>query len=239
MSIAGQKTILIIDDDSDLLFLLQEFLSSEGYQIRQASNGAEGLALASTVNPDLIILDWHMPFINGLETLELLRQSGDQTPVLFMTTFNSTETAVQAFRLGVHHYLPKPFDLDNMRETIAAALHETKLKHEQETLQRDLIAAEAVQQTVVTLAHHINNQLMVVQASFSLQVEMLAQERDLQQRAALADLIARSQQSLSQITAVLTVLQKVTSVETTEYHQSVQMLDIAAALERELEVENS
>lgn len=239
MSIAGQKTILIIDDDSDLFFLLQEFLSPKGYQIRQASNGIEGLTLASTINPDLIILDWHMPLMNGLETLGLLRQNGVQTPVIFMTAFNLTETAVQSFRLGIHHYLPKPFDLDNVRETIAAALHETQLKHEQETLQRDLIAAEAVQQTVVTLAHHINNQLMIVQASLSLQIEILAQERELQKRAALVDLITRSQQSLSQITAVLAVLQKVTSVDTIEYHQSVQMLDIAAALERESEIENS
>lgn len=239
MSIAGQKTILIIDDDSDLFFLLQEFLSPKGYQIRQASNGIEGLTLASTINPDLIILDWHMPLMNGLETLGLLRQNGVQTPVIFMTAFNLTETAVQSFRLGIHHYLPKPFDLDNVRETIAAALHETQLKHEQETLQRDLIAAEAVQQTVVTLAHHINNQLMIVQASLSLQIEILAQERELQKRAALVDLITRIQQSLSQITAVLAVLQKVTSVDTIEYHQSVQMLDIAAALERESEIENS
>jgi CheY-like chemotaxis protein len=228
------ETILVVDDVHDLIELLEEVLRPDGYQIIRAGNGRDGLELALTARPDLIMLDMQMPIMNGLEVLKALRQRNNKTPIIFMTTFSSAETAVQAFRLGVHHYLSKPFNLDKVRETVAEALRETRLKREQEALQRNLIAAEAVRQTVVTLAHHINNQLMVMHASLSLQEEMLVQEKDLRQRAALMDTIANGQRSASRIAAVLTVLQKITSVETTEYHQSVQMLDIAAALEQEM-----
>jgi DNA-binding response OmpR family regulator len=232
------ETILVVDDAHDLIQLLEEALRPDGYQIIRADNGRDGVELALAARPDLIMLDMQMPLMNGLEVLKELRRHNDKTPVIFMTTFSSAERAVEAFRLGVHHYLSKPFDLGKVRETVAEALRETRLKREQEMLQRNLIAAEAVRQTVVTLAHHINSQLMVMQTSLSLQGEMLAQEKDLRQRAALMDTIANGQRSALRITAVLTVLQKITSVETTEYHQSVQMLDIAAALEQELGVES-
>lgn len=228
------ETILIIDDTLDFIALLEDALRLEGYQTISACNGRKGVDLALAANPDLIMLDFHMPVMDGMETLAALRQSGNQTPVIFMTTFNSAETAVQAFRMGVHHYLPKPFDLGKVLEAIAEALRETRLKREQEALQSNLRAAETVRQTVVALSHHINNQLMVMQASLSLQEEMLIQEERLQERDALMNMIVRGQQSASRIAAVLVVLQKISSVETTEYHQSVQMVDIAAALEREL-----
>lgn len=232
-----QETILIVDDTPDLINLLTEVLRPEGYQIIHASNGHEGLQLAHTANPDLIMLDMHMPLMNGLEALEALREMDNQTPVIFMTRFGSTEIAVKAFQLGVHHYLPKPFDLDEVRQTIAEALQQTRMQREQEALQRDLIAAEAIRQTVVTLAHHINNQLMVVQNSLALLAEMLLQDNGSPPRPELIGMIARSQEGTERITAVLNVLQKITGIQPTEYYQSTQMLDITAALEQELNQE--
>lgn len=228
------ETVLVIDDDNDLIHLLEMVLHPEGYQIIRANNGRDGVKMASATNPDLILLDLHMPIMNGLEALDALRQNGNNTPVIFMTTFSSVAMAVKAFRLGVHHYLPKPFDLKEARESVTEALRETRLKREGEALQRNLIAADAVRQTVVTLAHHINNQLMIMQGSLSQQAEVLAQEDDLPQQTELMTMIANSQQGVLRITAVLKVLQQITNVEPVTYFDSTQMLDIDAAVEQAL-----
>jgi DNA-binding response OmpR family regulator len=228
------ETVLIIDDSVDLVSLLTDILSLEGYRVTYAHNGRDGLELALATEPDLIMLDMHMPLMNGLETLERLRAADKKIPVIFMTRFGTAEMAVRAFRLGVYHYLDKPFDIEEVQKTVADALRETRLKREQAILQRNLIAAETVRQTVVTLSHHINNQLMVIQTSIAILQEIVEQELNLQRRNDLLRMVAESQKGAARITAVLNVLQTITSVESTDYHETTKMLDIAQALELEL-----
>lgn len=235
MNFTTQETILIVDDDEELHQLLTYILKQDGYRLLHAHNGRQGLQLALINKPDLIILDMHMPIMNGLDVLEKLRIAESIIPVIFMTRFGSTDTAVKAFRLGVHHYLAKPFDLEDMRQTVANALQHTRLKRQQKELEHNLVAADAVRQTVVTLSHHINNQLMVVQTSLALMIERLHQETDPQLRQELKHLIVRSQKGSERIMVVLKVLQEINSVNPTEYFDSIQMLDITAAIEQELQ----
>jgi small-conductance mechanosensitive channel len=98
----------------------------------------------------------------------------------------------------------------------------------------DNIVAAAVRQTAVTLAHHINNQLMVVETTLSLMAEKLSQQTELPVEKELQQMIAQSQEGTERITAVLKVLQQITDIEPVAYADSTQMLDIKAALEREL-----
>jgi len=103
-----------------------------------------------------------------------------------------------------------------------------------QNLSVDNIAVAAVRQTAVTLAHHINNQLMVVETTLSLMAEKLAQQTELPAEKELQQMIAQSQEGTERITAVLKVLQQITDIESVAYADSTQMLDIKAALEREL-----
>lgn len=229
-----RETILLVDDSFDMVNLLEYTLEPVGYQILKAYNGRTGLEIALTHNPDLIMLDMHMPQMDGLEMLTALRAQNNTIPVIFMTRFGSEETAVKVFRLGIQHYLVKPFELVVARQAVADALRETHLADERERLKCDLVAAKAVQQTVVTLAHHINNQLMVVQSGLSLLTETLSEERKLSCADELQVLIKSSLAGVERITAVLRVLQQITKIKPVEYLKNVQMIDIDAALQEEL-----
>lgn len=225
----AKESILIVDDDNDLHNVLTHVLEGDGYRLFHALNGRSGLHMALTEKPDLIMLDMNLPIMNGLEILDELNRAGLSIPVIFMTCFSSTETAVKAFHLGVNFYLAKPLDLEEVKQTVAQALAQTRLQREKFEMERNLIAADAVRQTVVTLSHHINNQLMVIQTSLALMDEQLYQEQQ-----ELKQLLIRSQKGAEQIAAVLTVLQGITGIEPIEYFQSVQMLDIMDAVKDEL-----
>jgi DNA-binding response OmpR family regulator len=224
-----EERILIIDDDNNLHHVLTHILEGDGYKLLHALDGRSGLQMALAEIPDLIMLDMNLPIMNGLEILDELNRADQSIPVIFMTYFGSKETAIKAFHLGVHFYLSKPLNLEEVRQTVTKALTQTRLRQEKNEMERNLIAADAVRQTVVTLSHHINNQLMVIQTSLALMEEQLYQEQQ-----ELKQLLTRSQKGVEQIAAVLTVLQGITGIEPIEYFESVQMLDIMAAVEKEL-----
>ncbi|RME44794.1 MAG: hypothetical protein D6796_11335, partial [Caldilineae bacterium] len=140
--------------------------------------------------------------------------------------------AVEVFRLGVRDYLTKPFTVQQVTQAIDRALQETRLRREKEKLSRNLIAAETVRETVVTLSHYINNALMVLGNGLPAIYKALQESN-----AADADLLKIVQgcyHSSNQIQAVLKILQRVTDVEHATYHGEVKMIDIEAALREEL-----
>jgi DNA-binding response OmpR family regulator len=109
----AKKTLLVIDDEADIVKLLQYNLEKEGYQVFSARNGEEGLEAAKTRKPDLIILDLMLPGIDGFEVCKLLRQQKDtqNTPVLMLTAKTSEVDQVVGLELGACDYLTKPFSV--------------------------------------------------------------------------------------------------------------------------------
>jgi len=101
--------VLIIDDDQKLLKMLKRTLSYEGLAVITASNGLEALPLVSSESPDLIILDWLMPKMDGLTFLEKLRDSGNKTMTLMLTARDAVENRVLGLESGADDYLIKPF----------------------------------------------------------------------------------------------------------------------------------
>jgi len=101
-------TILVIDDEPDLLSLVERILEPEGYDVVSAVNGIFGLNLVGQAEPDLILLDIMMPDMDGLATLREIRQSSE-TPVIVITGIRDTESLEQAFVLGADDYILKPF----------------------------------------------------------------------------------------------------------------------------------
>ncbi len=226
------ETILIVDDSLEFARTLAKYmLAPLGYRVLHAPNGKKGLAMAASNAPDLILLDMNMPKMTGLEMLTALRQTDCRAPVIFMTLHGSEIVAVEAFRLGVRNYLPKPFTPEELQEAVDEALQETRLAREKEALTRNLIVSETIRQTVVTLSHYFNNQLMVLTGGLGLLQEEL--ERGQLKKSSLQTL-QDSRDSVTRITAVLRVLQRVTKVRQSVYHGQVKMIDIEAALREEL-----
>lgn len=102
-------TILIVDDDPKLLNMLRRTLAYEGFHVLTATDGNAALAQAQAHRPDVIVLDWMMPGLNGLEVIQQLRALQDQTLVLMLTARDAVEDRVQGLETGADDYLAKPF----------------------------------------------------------------------------------------------------------------------------------
>lgn len=115
--------ILLIDDDDRLRTSFENVLIDEGYSVKVAPNGEEGLVQLQAFSPSLVILDVRMPGMSGLELLTTIRQLDNLIPVIIMTAYSTTETAIEAIKLGAYDYVIKPFKTREMLDLIEKALN--------------------------------------------------------------------------------------------------------------------
>jgi nitrogen regulation protein NR(I) len=116
------NTILIIDDDDQLRKSFERLLMEEGYSVESAPSGERGLDRVTEKAPDLIILDIRLPGMNGLETFHAIHKIDPKLPVIIMTAFGTTETAIEATKMGAFDYILKPFEIPDMLCVIEQAL---------------------------------------------------------------------------------------------------------------------
>jgi two-component system OmpR family response regulator len=114
--------ILVVDDEQSIVDAVATALRYEGYQVEEASTGREALAAVARQEPDLIVLDWMLPDIEGIEVGRRLRAQGFKTAVLFLTAKDSVENKVEALRAGGDDYVTKPFSLAEIVARIQAIL---------------------------------------------------------------------------------------------------------------------
>ncbi|MDY7042176.1 MAG: response regulator, partial [Chloroflexota bacterium] len=134
-----REKILIIDDSEPILFLLAEkILPPEDYEALTANNGRDGLAMGLTVQPDLVLLDLDLPDLKGLEIMRSWKVQNMHVPVIIMTGYGSEKVAIEALRLGVRDYIVKPFTEEEILDSIAGALTESRLRRDKENLTVDL-----------------------------------------------------------------------------------------------------
>lgn len=116
--------ILIIDDDKALRQAIVQILEEEGYEVLQAADGDQGLKLITdaTTRPDLVFLDLKMPKTQGMAVLKNLEQKLFELPVIVMTAYGTSRTAIEAMQLGAYDYLTKPFDLEELVNLTQKAL---------------------------------------------------------------------------------------------------------------------
>ncbi|HWO58397.1 MAG TPA: sigma-54 dependent transcriptional regulator [bacterium] len=119
--------VLIIDDDRNLRFALRRILDANSYNIDEAGTGEEGLALVQSQSYDVILLDLRMPGMSGIEVLEKLRAVDPRTPVVMMTAFGTTDTAIQAIKMGAFDFVLKPFEIDEIQRVVARAVESYRL----------------------------------------------------------------------------------------------------------------
>jgi nitrogen regulation protein NR(I) len=118
--------LLLIDDQADVLYSFRRILNSPDLEIASATSGEEALKVIPRLKPDLVIMDVRMGGMNGLETLRRLRQTDARLPVILMTAYGTTQTAIEAMKLGAYDYLLKPFDVPKLKLTIAGALEASR-----------------------------------------------------------------------------------------------------------------
>ena len=119
------ERILIIEDDPAILKLLQRGLAYEGYLVDIATDGRSGLNQSRDRHPDLVILDWMLPGMDGLEVCRRLR-TGGSLPILILTAKDTIQDRVQGLDAGADDYLVKPFNLDELLARIRALLRRTQ-----------------------------------------------------------------------------------------------------------------
>lgn len=138
------ERVLIIDDSQEIRDFLSDYiLKPKGFEVLMASNGLMGLEMAIAKEPDLMIVDQQMPRLTGLEVLEKLQERGIEIPAILATAHGSEETAVQAFRLGIRDYVIKPFDADEISESVDRALRESRLQRERDQLVQQLMESNS------------------------------------------------------------------------------------------------
>src|SRR3712207_4148357 len=102
--------ILIVDDEPAIRFALADLLATDGHEVAEAEHAPAALALAADRAFDLVLTDFRMPRVDGLELLEHLRRDHPELLVVLMTAHGDERTAVRALKLGAYDYVPKPYD---------------------------------------------------------------------------------------------------------------------------------
>jgi two-component system response regulator PilR (NtrC family) len=133
-------SILVIDDEEIMREILEALLTREGYQVRIASSGEEGLEIARSTPFDAAIVDVMMPGMDGIATLEELRRLDEELPVLMITAFASVETAIAAMKRGAFDYITKPFKNDEVLVVVRNAVERRQLVAENTALRQTLQA---------------------------------------------------------------------------------------------------
>jgi DNA-binding response OmpR family regulator len=110
--------ILIVEDELGIMQFLKQGLEEEGFVISTALDGSAGLELAQKGNFDLILLDWMLPKMSGLEVCKAFRISNKTTPILFLTAKDTTQETIQGLQAGANDYIKKPFDFTELLERI-------------------------------------------------------------------------------------------------------------------------
>ena len=103
--------ILLVEDEPDLVLIIRNTLTSQGFNVRTAMDGEEGLRKFYSEKPDVLVADVMMPKMDGFTMVRQIRQTDQQTPVLFLTARSAIDDVVEGFELGANDYLKKPFGM--------------------------------------------------------------------------------------------------------------------------------
>ncbi len=130
--------ILIVDDEPSNRNILGQELTHNGYSVTAAKDGREALRKIESSRPDLIILDYMMPELSGLEVLKEIRKRENDTPVVMITAYGTMERAVEAMKEGAYDFITRPFEPDHVALVVRKALEQQRLKRGVEILSEEV-----------------------------------------------------------------------------------------------------
>src|SRR5204862_3993619 len=138
MPSSRRGTILVVDDEEIMREILETLLTREGYEVRLAASGVEGLELARAVPFDAAIVDIMMPGLDGIATLDELKRIDEDLAVIIITAYASVESAISAMKTGAFDYITKPFKNEEVLVVVRNAMERRRLVHENRTLRQNI-----------------------------------------------------------------------------------------------------
>ena len=154
--------ILIVEDEPGIASFLKQGLEEESYIVKVAFDGFQGLEMALSNNYDLILLDWMLPGMNGLEVCSRDREINKQTPVIFLTAKDTVNDTISGLKSGANDYIKKPFHFEELLERIRVQLRPVSGDHELFAL-GDIVLNISTHQV-----HRGNREIQLTQKEFAL-----------------------------------------------------------------------
>lgn len=226
--------ILVVDDMPMHVDYLKEELENLSYEVATASSGEACLQQVAAAAPDLILLDFAMPGMDGLEVLKILR--GEEThanlPVILLTARKDIDDRVEALDAGADDYITKPFHIGEVVARIRAQLRIVDLQKTMIDREKRLAHVQGVGQTLVTLSHHINNATQ----SISGMAQLARDDReDLELHQQLADVCLRQTERIGIVLDGLREMVEDMNLKTIDYAGTPDAMLEIAQLEKKLE----
>lgn len=216
------KRILVIDDLPENVFMLQDRLENEGYEVVTAYDGKTGIAKAASDMPDLILLDVMMPELTGIEVCKILKQDPvtADIPIIIITAKSGADDAKIGLEAGAFDYIKKPFEKLEMLARVNSALKLADA-HKQmvETEKRSTYAA-----TVVTTNHKIKQPLTLMSLSSAAIKRELNKEQI--SKEAILNRLNYIETAINEITNILNQLNAIKKPLTSDYAKNVKMIEI-------------
>lgn len=143
-----KSRILVVDDEESIREFLEIMLKKEGYEVTVAEDGLKAKEILGKKSFDMVISDMQMPNMTGIELLKHVKESYPDLVFMMITAFGTTETAVDAMKMGAYDYVTKPFKIDEVRMNIANALRSKNLETEVRVLKKELVKEYSFQNMI-------------------------------------------------------------------------------------------
>jgi DNA-binding response OmpR family regulator len=237
--------VLIIDDEDAFSSLLCLDLESEGkYVVTTASSGELGISMMKTVRYDVLLLDYHIGTMTGLQVLQWMKDEKIDTPVIMLTAAGTEEIAVNAMKLGAYDYSRKerlelthlPILIDGIYERY---LFREEMKNRELAIleeEKHKAAVQMFQTTVRTIAHHVNNALAIIMLRSSSYERMVRKTLDVETANQFIQLISDLKGQAVVIESVVRSLVELSNVVYTNYVTDQSIIDIRQELEKNLKI---
>jgi len=215
----NENKILIVEDELDSRFIYQRLLSRSGYNVKTAENGDEALEIIGKFKPKIILADWTMPKLNGVELCNIVKNKEEYKLIYFilLTARTSLKDRVEGLDTGADDYLVKPIDNQELVARIRSGLRIHNLQNELKSIEH----SKAVVELACTIGHQINNPL----SSLKMSIESLKEEIDIKKDGVDEDIYVVDE-SLKRIQEFVKALQKLQSPEIMNYALDNKMLKI-------------
>ena len=167
------KKVLVVDDDKAVRTTILKILKTKGYKTTEASSGKEAIEKASSNSLDIVLLDFMMPTINGMDVLVELRKSKPKIKVIMMTGFATVDNAVEAIKKGASDYITKPFNADELDATIRRCLEEARFDMNIKKLDLDFTfssLSNPIRRKIIKLLYQ-NNGMHLMELTRALDIE--------------------------------------------------------------------
>ncbi|MBI1931827.1 MAG: response regulator [Ignavibacteriales bacterium] len=216
---AEKNKILIVEDEEDSRFIYERLLVKNGYEIKSVNNGEEALEIIGDFKPSIILADWTMPKLNGIELCNIIKSKEEYKLIYFilLTARTSLKDRVEGLDTGADDYLVKPIDNQELVARIRSGIRIHNLQNELKNIEHD----KAIIELACTIGHKINNPL----SSLKMSVESLKDEIDSTKEKFNDDFYV-IEESLKRIQEFVKDLQNLRNPEITDYALSNKMIKL-------------